>query len=410
MSSGNSTNLGSEFETAQQDEAVLQAPSMLSGSSRETAPDDESAALIMSAMSEQGQLVLQELQHKWKARQNRLRATGKTAQAFDLPVEWHARYMWLYAKTKDKRSNSKGNRDDGNSNNTNEPEYYFPTEKIHKAEKKLQPRFLRLSMASLAPQISSKTLFPVPNLKSKDGGHGMFYMRPSRYNPKSTSIKTIIANLVYVMNSMVENNAHARQHGIGFVANMDDWTMSNFDTNYCYQFMMALQGCLVPVKVRLFLIANPPSWFGAVWNIMKPMLAPSFRKRVKMCPESKLPHYLAEGYQQYLPDDMASGQANTDDIVEEYIANRKREDGCVGGQEDESKETDSLSSRQESISVVQNEEAPVHGTNGTVKSSNNDQSFIGYESDEGGEDDASIHCDIDDLEDFFAMANDSSTW
>ena len=42
-----------------------------------------------------------------------------------------------------------------------------------------------------------------------------------------------------------------------------------------------------PAKVELFLIVNPPSWFGVIWKIMKPMLAPSFRKRVKICPESR---------------------------------------------------------------------------------------------------------------------------
>jgi hypothetical protein len=166
-----------------------------------------------------------------------------------------------------------------------------------------------------------QTLFPVPGLKTK-GGHGMFYMRPSRYVPNETSTETIIDNLAYTIHTMLEKERPC-QDGIGFLACMDGWTMKNFDVDYCFQFMMTLQGYVVPVRVHLFLIVNPPSWFGAIWKIMKPMLAPAFRKRVKMITERDLHRYLQEGYQTYLPDEMESGQANTDDLVEDFVNYRK---------------------------------------------------------------------------------------
>ena len=112
-----------------------------------------------------------------------------------------------------------------------------------------------------------KTLFPVPGLKTKHG-HDMFYMRPSRYIPSQTSTKKIIDNLAYVMHTMLSRNSHSDTYGIGFLANMDDWTMKNFDVDYCYQFMMTLQGYVIPVRVQLFLIVNPPSWFDVIWKIM----------------------------------------------------------------------------------------------------------------------------------------------
>lgn len=99
----------------------------------------------------------------------------------------------------------------------------------------------------------------------------MFYMRPSRYFPNKTSVKTIIDNLCYVMNTMLDNDEFAQKEGIGFIACMDDWKMKNFDVKYCLQFMLALQGFMIPVKTQLFLIVNPPSWFGGIWKIMKPM-------------------------------------------------------------------------------------------------------------------------------------------
>ena len=102
---------------------------------------------------------------------------------------------------------------------------------------------------------------------------------------------------------------------------MDDWTMKNFDINYCYQFMMMLQG-RIPVRVRLFLIVNPPPWFGKVWAMMKPMLSKEFQKKVKMIPECQLDQYLRPGFEQYLPDEMVTGQAGTSEIVRDWMTYR----------------------------------------------------------------------------------------
>jgi CRAL/TRIO domain len=148
----------------------------------------------------------------------------------------------------------------------------------------------------------------------------MFYMRPSRYVPKEMSTKSVIDNLAYVIHSMMERSCHADAHGIGFIACMDDWTMNNFDVDYCLHFMMMLQGHVIPVKVQLFLIVNPPSWFDAAWKIMKTMLTPSFRSKVKMIPQHDLPKYLQDGYLTYLPDDMEGGQANTEDLVRDFVS------------------------------------------------------------------------------------------
>jgi hypothetical protein len=98
--------------------------------------------------------------------------------------------------------------------------------------------------------------------------------------------------------------------------------MVNFDVNFCYQFMMALQAAVVPASVELFLIVNPPSWFGAIWKIMRPMLAPSFRKKVKVIKEAMLPKYLMEGYENFLPDDLATGSVNTASLAEDFVTYR----------------------------------------------------------------------------------------
>ena len=205
-------------------------------------------------------------------------------------------------------------------------------------------RYLSLTVEALDTQLRSKTLFPVPGLKglkscshhrhsiSKKGGHHtccqelpMFYMRPSRYFPNSTPIEDVIDNLAYVMQTMTCSDEGAQSNGIGFLANMDGWTFQNFSVEYCSAFMSMLQGHVIPVHVELFLIVDPPTWFPAIWKIMKPMLSGQFRRKVKMIPSSELGNYLCEGYEKFLPDEIhhQEGQAKTTDIVRDFITYRQ---------------------------------------------------------------------------------------
>jgi len=189
-----------------------------------------------------------------------------------------------------------------------------------KVMNRFNPRYLTLTASGMDKQLMSKTLFPVPGLKTNQG-HDVFYMRPSRYFPKKTTTEEIIDNLAYCMNTMCEQEK-ASTEGIGFLAYMNDWKMTNFSVDYCYQFMMMLQG-RVPVRVRMFLIVNPPSWFGMIWKIMKPMLAPDFRRKVHVIKEDKIGEHLNAGFENYLPDETRLGKADTAAIVEDFIAYRK---------------------------------------------------------------------------------------
>jgi hypothetical protein len=248
-------------------------------------------------------------------------------------------------------------------------------------------RFLKLRVfsSSLTKQLESKTLFPVPGLKTKDN-FDMFYMKPARYFPKQTLASTIIDNLVYVMNTVLEKE-HAQKEGIGFIACMDEWRFENFEVNYCYKFMMALQGAMVPVKVQLFLIVNPPAWFGAIWRIMKPMLAPSFRRKVKICHESTISKYLQADYRRYLPDDFATGQASTEELVADFVTYRRyveRGDDLVGYSEGEQSCNSEYEDDEDTIDLVSNNDNDSQHGSDTASSCASDD-----------DDDASINADID---------------
>jgi hypothetical protein len=189
-----------------------------------------------------------------------------------------------------------------------------------KVMNKYDPRYLELTAAGMEDQLLSKTLFIVPGLKSAEG-HDVFYMRPGRYYPKKTSTKTIIDNLAYCMQTMVEKEK-ACTEGIAFIANLDKWTMGNFSVSYCLEFMKMLQG-RSPVRVRMFVILDPPSWFDMIWRIMKSVLAADFRKKVHMIPKSQIGEFLMTEYPEFLCDDCEGGKANTDEIVRDFIAYRK---------------------------------------------------------------------------------------
>jgi hypothetical protein len=147
-------------------------------------------------------------------------------------------------------------------------------------------------------------------------------MRPKRYNPERTPVQHIIDNLVYVMNTMNENNQNATR-GIAFIANMDGWTMRNFSVEYCHKFMQVLQGTVIPTRVTHFLIVNPPKWFGKVYAIMRKMLSAEFQKKVHMIPVRKLERYLQSGYEAYLPSELGCGRAITADLVEDFCDYRQ---------------------------------------------------------------------------------------
>lgn len=108
------------------------------------------------------------LKNRWEDHMVKSMSTGSSRVSFDMPIMWHLRYLRTYAKR------------DGT----------FVEERAYNAEKKLRKRFVRLNAFALTKQLQSKTLFPVPGLKTKDG-HAMFYMRPSRYFPGRTTTKAV---------------------------------------------------------------------------------------------------------------------------------------------------------------------------------------------------------------------------
>ncbi len=177
------------------------------------------------------------------------------------------------------------------------------------------PQHFKLSAVELGGQLRTRTIFPCPGLKTREG-YNTFYMRPSRYFPQETPTSLVIENLVYVLDKMILKDP---EKGIAFLANMEGWTMSNFSIEYCRKFMYFLQGHAFPAKVELFLILNPPSWFGKVWAIMKSMMSPTFRRKVRIINNDDLLYYMDIDFEEYLPDEVRGGDVDTATLVRDFV-------------------------------------------------------------------------------------------
>lgn len=198
-----------------------------------------------------------------------------------------------------------------------------------KSMKSYDPIYLDVKCTDIEDQLFTKTLFIPPGLRTGQG-LDVLYMKPSRYFPNETPTSAIIDNLAYCLQVMLEQEKCSRQ-GVGFMANMDGWTRQNFSISYCAEFMKMLQGHVVPIHVRVFLIVNPPIWFDVIWKIMKDMLSKEFAKRVHMIQAKDLNKFLLEGYTVFLPNDMDGGQCRVESAVSDFVKYRKYVEGERGG-------------------------------------------------------------------------------
>lgn len=176
-----------------------------------------------------------------------------------------------------------------------------------------------------------QTVFPLPSLRTVEGLE-VCYMRPSRHCVKTTDTRVVLDILGYTLSTMMEREEPCSK-GVVLLANMEGFAMCNYATDYWYQLMSMLQGQKVPVRIARFLIVNPPKWFKNIWNLTEPMLTPDFVARSEMIVnESDLSKYLAAGYEMHLPDEMETGHALTEKLVDDFVDYRKAVESVQGHQ------------------------------------------------------------------------------
>lgn len=207
--------------------------------------------------------------------------------------------------------------------------YNFNLEKAKDAvDENRDNAFLDLEMhGELRDQFVNKMLFPLPGLRTKKYKSQVIYGRPSRGKPDEDNMTNILQALCYVMNDYSQTEQQCRD-GVALVTNLEGFTMEHFDPVEWHQFLLALQGTLVPTKVTSILIVNAPSWFQAnIWKKMKSSMPLRFRRNVHIISSmDKLGDYLMEDYRAYLPHELDHGYRSASEVIEDYIDLKAFED------------------------------------------------------------------------------------
>lgn len=188
--------------------------------------------------------------------------------------------------------------------------------------------FLDLEMRpSLQDSFVAKSLFPLSGLTTKKHDSQVVYTNPSRGDHSSRdSMTKVLESLCYVMNDYSRTEQQCRD-GIALITHLDGFEREHFDEHEWHQFMTALQGGLVPTRVTLVLLVNPPAWFQKdVWRKLKSSMPSQFRRNVHAIVSDKLGDYLMEDYWTRLPSELPRGYRDADEIIEDYVDLKAFED------------------------------------------------------------------------------------
>lgn len=181
---------------------------------------------------------------------------------------------------------------------------------------------LRLQMrGSLMRQFDKGALFPLSGLKTKADGSEVVYFRPSRFDPDTCLTSLLIKNVCYVLNDLSSTEEQCR-NGVAFVANMKSFSTKHYHEEFWLELLDVLQGKVVPTTISLFLILDPPTWFGRIWRNLKTQMSPEFAKKVRLTETEDLADYFHKGYQNYMPGDIAGCWCKASEMVEDYVDKR----------------------------------------------------------------------------------------
>jgi len=185
--------------------------------------------------------------------------------------------------------------------------------------------YLNLKMeGDLVAQVQKKMMFPL-DLRTKKEKAQVLYMQPSRYIPTATSSDSFIDNLCYVLNDMSRTEKQC-ENGVAIVVNLKEYSRKNVHRDNSKRILQVIQGQMVPTKVAVVLFVDAPKVFRQIWKVMQPFVSDALSKKVRFISDDKIGNYFEEGYQAYLPHEIASGWGSSTEMVEDYIDLKMFED------------------------------------------------------------------------------------
>ncbi len=157
-----------------------------------------------------------------------------------------------------------------------------------------------ISIAEVESLVLEGVLLVHPQLMSTAGRRVMF-MRPARYFPSKVPTSAVIKLLVYMTQRLTEDIS-AQVNGFTFVADLHSWGMQNFSQSYALTWFLSM--LVMPVRLESFIIIDAPSWFGAIWAIIKTAMSRSFQKKWSYVTRDTIDSVMAKDRR---PPDIADG-------------------------------------------------------------------------------------------------------
>ena len=160
--------------------------------------------------------------------------------------------------------------------------------------------------------------YSVGGLFSKDKKSQVLYFRQSRFMPSTERNQLLLENFCYCLKDLSGTEDQCR-NGIVMVVNVKGFIdRRNLDQESIALFVHAVQGQLMPVKMRLVLIVGATARFGNSWKEIKALLTSAQEEKFRFVHPNKLGDYLMDGYEQYLPDEIG-GCRDCMEISEDYV-------------------------------------------------------------------------------------------
>eukprot|EP00977_Amphora_coffeiformis_P025446 scaffold19879_cov174-Amphora_coffeaeformis.AAC.3 len=187
--------------------------------------------------------------------------------------------------------------------------------------RRVESRYWKCTALRLEKDLQRKIVVPIPFLRSTEA-HDTVYFNPSRINPKEDSVEMIKSLLIYAINSVYERHRSPRRRA-ALIMNLSDWNMDeHFGLDQWLHIIDILQGHVLPIRVSQILLVNPPKDFDRTWKFIRFMCKDGFERRFHRVAEADLAKFLPDGYQEFLPDEFASGLASLDHLVHDFLVYR----------------------------------------------------------------------------------------
>lgn len=119
----------------------------------------------------------------------------------------------------------------------------------------------------------------LPGVKGP-AGRSVVLFDPALQDASKYTRAQMVKAFWYIIFSALEDE-NAAKHGIFFISCTKNVKFSQFDPKLNKMIIGSMQGCL-PVRISCIAICYPPTFFRAIWPVIKAIMGSRLRKRIKV--------------------------------------------------------------------------------------------------------------------------------